>query len=96
MHRPGSDALRKLPGDFGWLTGVAGVDPVDVPVLFEREDETNLKGAARSDAGRERYEFGGKVLGFDRAGAAVADGLQLRVRRGEDEEGTDKEKKRLG
>ena len=71
---------------FGWLAGVAGVDPVDVPVLFQGEDEADLEGAAGGDAGGERDEFGGEMLGLDGAGAAVADDLKLGVR-GRDERG---------
>ncbi|WP_433983454.1 hypothetical protein RBB78_19695 [Tunturiibacter empetritectus] len=64
----------------GGLAGVAGVDPVDMPVLFEGEDEADLKGAAGGDTRGERDEFGGEMLGFDGAGAAVADDLKLGVR----------------
>ena len=67
------------PGDVGWLAGVAGVDPVDVPVLLEREDKTDLQGSTWCDGGSERDKLGGKVLGLDRAGAAVADNLDLRI-----------------
>jgi hypothetical protein len=35
LHGAGGDAIGKRPGDLGRLAGVAGVDPVDVPVLFE-------------------------------------------------------------
>ena len=38
LHGTGGDAVGEGPVDFGRLAGVAGVDPVDVPVLFERED----------------------------------------------------------
>ena len=79
LHGAGGDAVGEGPGDFGRLAGVAGVDPVDVPVLFEREDEADLKGAAGSDVRGEGDELGGEVLGFDRAGAAVSYDLELRV-----------------
>ena len=79
LHGAGGDAVGEGPVDLRWLAGVAGVDPVDVPVLFEGEDEADLEGAAGGDAGGERDEFGGEMLGFDRAGAAVADDLKLGV-----------------
>ena len=80
LHGAGGEAGGEGPGDLGWLAGVAGVDPVDVPVLFEGEDETELEGSAGSDGGGDGDELGGEVLGLDGAGAAVADGRQLRVR----------------
>src|SRR5580692_5174697 len=52
-HGAGGDAFGEGPGDFGWLAGVACVDPVDVPVLLEGEDEADLEGAAGADAGGE-------------------------------------------
>ena len=79
LHGAGGDAGGECPGYFGRLAGVAGVDPVDVPVLFEGEDEAGLEGAAGRDAGGERDEFGGEVLGLDGAGAAVSDDLKLCV-----------------
>ncbi len=51
LHGAGGDAVGERPGDFGWLAGVAGVDPVDVPVLLEREDEADLEGSAGGDGG---------------------------------------------
>src|SRR6202000_3104037 len=39
LHWSGSDAVGKSPGDLRWFPGVAGVDPVDMPVFFEGEDE---------------------------------------------------------
>ena len=51
LHGAGGDAVGEGPGDFGRFAGVAGVDPVDVPVLFEREDEADLEGAAGGDGG---------------------------------------------
>ena len=63
-------------------------------MLFEGEDEAYLEGATGGDAGGERYEFGGEMLGFDGAGAAVTDNLKLGERglerqrgAGEDQEG---------
>ncbi len=77
LHGPGGDAGGQRPGDVGRLAGVAGVDPVDVPVLFDGEDEAGLEGAADGDLRdglrRERGELDGEVLGLDGAGAAVAD-----------------------
>ncbi len=81
LHGAGGDAGGEGPGDFGWLAGVAGVEPVDVPVLFEGEDEADLEGSAGGDAGGERDELGGEVLGLDGAGAAVADDRKLGVAR---------------
>jgi hypothetical protein len=49
-------------------------------VLFQGEDETDLKGPARGDTGGERDEFSSEMLGLDGTGAAVADDLKLRVR----------------
>ncbi len=94
LHGAGGDSVGERPGDLWWLAGVAGVDPVDVPVLFEREDEADLEGAAGGDGGRERDEFGGEMLGFDRAGAAVADDLKLGVCGGMKKEGTGEEQQR--
>ena len=78
LHGAGGDACGQGPGDLWRFAGVAGVDPVDVPVLFEGEDEADLEGAAGSDGGGEGDELGGEVLGLDGAGAAVADDLKLR------------------
>ena len=47
LHGAGGDAVGEGPGDFGRLAGVAGVDPVDVPVLFEGEDEAEPGGCRR-------------------------------------------------
>src|SRR5205823_14378135 len=71
-----------------------GVDPVDVPVLFQREDEADLESAARSDAGGERREFRCEMLRFNRAGAAVADDLKLGVCGRMKEEGAGDEQQR--
>ena len=87
LHGAGGDAVGEGPGDFGRLAGVAGVDPVDVPVLFEGEDEAGLEGAAGGDAGGEGDELGGEVLGLDGAGAAVADDLKLGVGGAEERRG---------
>ena len=75
LHRARGDAVGEGPGDLGWFAGVAGVEPVDVPVLFEGEDEADLEGSAGGDAGGEGDEFSGEMLGLDGAGAAVADDL---------------------
>ncbi len=91
MHWTRSDAVGEGPGDFGWFARVARVEPVDVPVLFEGEDQAYLKGSARGDAWRERDEFSGEVLGLDGAGAAVADDLKLSVRGDVKEEGAGEE-----
>jgi len=85
LERAGGEALGEGPLDGGWFAGVAGVDPVDVPVLLDGEDEADDLGAAGSDLRRERGEFGGEVLGFDGAGAAVADFLNLGAERGAEE-----------
>jgi hypothetical protein len=53
LHGTCGDAVGEGPGDLWRLAGVAGVDPVDVPVLFEGEDEAGLESAAGSDAGGE-------------------------------------------
>jgi hypothetical protein len=94
LHGTGGDAFGEGPCDFGRLAGVAGVDPVDVPVLFERDDEAGLEGAAGGDGGSERDEFGGEMLGFDRAGTAVADDLKLGVGWRMKEEGAGNEQQR--
>ncbi len=54
LHGACGDAVGESPGDFGWFAGVASVDPVDVPVLLEREDEANLEGASGRDVRGER------------------------------------------
>jgi hypothetical protein len=87
LHRAGSDAVGEGPSDFWRFAGVAGVEPVDVPVLFEGEDETDLESATWGDAGGEGDEFSSEMLGLDGAGAAVADDLKLRLRGGVKEEG---------
>ena len=83
LHGAGGDAGGQRPGDLGRLAGVAGVDPVDVPVLLEGEDEADLQGSAGGDGGGEGDELRGEVLGLDGAGAAVAYDLNLRVARSE-------------
>ena len=50
----GGEALGKRPVDGGRVAGAAGVDPVDVPVFFEGEDEADLEGFAGGDVGGER------------------------------------------
>jgi hypothetical protein len=50
-----------------------------VPGLFESEDQADLVGSAGGDAGGERDEFCGEMLGFDGPGTAVADDLELGV-----------------
>jgi hypothetical protein len=62
-------------------------------VLFEGEDEADLEGAAGGDAGGERDELCGEMLGFDGAGAAVANDLKLRVRGSEEHRGAGEEQK---
>ncbi len=79
LHGAGGEARGEGPDDLGRLAGVAGVDPVDVPVLFEGEDEAELEGSAGRDGGGGGDELGGEVRGLDGAGAAVADRGQLGV-----------------
>src|SRR5882724_7633707 len=54
------DAFWKRPLHMRWLAGVAGVDPVDVPSLFEGEDQTNGKIASLCDLWPCGDEFDGK------------------------------------
>ncbi len=81
LQGAGGEALGERPLNGRGLAGVAGVDPVDVPVLLDGEDEADGLSAAGSDLRGERGELGGKVLGFDGTGAAVADFCDLRVKR---------------
>ena len=93
LHGAGGDSVGKGPGDFRGLAGVACVDPVDVPVLLEREDEADLKGSAGGDVWREGDEFGGEVLGFDGAGAAVSYDLELGAGRRMKDQGAGEEQR---
>jgi hypothetical protein len=61
-------------------------------VFFEREDKASLEGTAGSDAGSERDEFRGEMLGLDRTGASVADDRKLGGCGWIKEEGAGKEK----
>jgi hypothetical protein len=63
-------------------------------VLFEREDEADLESAAGGNAGGERGKFSREVLGFDRAGAAVANDLKLGVCGRMEEKGAGDEQQR--
>jgi hypothetical protein len=85
LERAGSDAFREGPLDGRRLTGVAGIGPVDVPVLFQREREADLQSAAGSDLRGEGNELDGEVLGLEGPGGAVADFFDLGGS-GEDEE----------
>ena len=80
LHLAGGEAGRQSPLDGGGVAGVAGVDPVHVPVLFKRDDEADGVGASGRDAGREGGQLGGEVQRFNRAGGAVADFRDLCVR----------------
>jgi hypothetical protein len=93
LHGTGGDAGGERPGNLWWIASVAGVDPVDVPVLFEGDDESSLNGAPGCDAGGERDELGCKMLGLDWAWTAVANDLKLRVRGRMVEEDTGEEQK---
>jgi hypothetical protein len=63
-------------------------------MLFEREDEADLESAAGGDAGGEGDQFGGEMLGFDRAGSAVANDRKLGLCGRMKEEGTGNEQQR--
>jgi len=69
----GGEAGGERPLDGGGLAGVSGVEPVDVPVLLDGEDEADYLRAAGGDCRAEFDQFRGEVLRFDRAGAAIAE-----------------------
>jgi hypothetical protein len=94
LQGSGGDAGGQGPFDVGRLTGVAGVVPIDVPLLFHGEDEASLQGSAGGDGGAEARQLGGEVLGLHGAGAAVADDLQLGARGGD--EGAESHNERTG
>ncbi len=79
LQRPGGDAFGQRPVDLGRLAGVTGVDPVNMPVLFDGDDQPSLHAAANGNLRGQRGEFDGEVRGFERARAAVADFDDLRV-----------------
>ncbi len=76
-HRTGGEAGGQRPVDVRRIASVAGVEPVDVPLLLHGEYQAGLQGAAGSDGGAEADQLRGEVLGFNRAWAAVADGGEL-------------------
>ena len=84
LYGAGGDAFGKHPGDRGRIAGVAGVDPVDVPVLVERDYEAHLHRTAGRNIRGERDHLRGEVQGFDGSGTAVAQLRQLRVRSGKE------------
>ena len=90
-----SDARGQRPCDVRRLTGVAGVHPVNVPVLFERELKARLQGSTGSDARPESDQFRSEMLRFYRARAAIADNLKLRICGWMKEEDTDKNEQRV-
>ena len=73
------------------FAGVSSVDPVDVPVRIEGEDETGLKCSAGGDRRGGRDQFRGQMLGLYRAGATVANYRKLRMSGQEREEKTDRD-----
>ena len=64
-----------------------------MPVLLDGEDEADGLGAAGGDLRGERGELCGEVLGFDGAGAAVADLGDLGAKRAQDAEQREQQKK---
>jgi len=89
LEGAGGDSFGERPLDFRGKAGVSGVDPVDVPVLFDGDDEACLNGATGGDLVGERGEFYGEVRSFERAGATVAyfDDLGVGGEAGEQREG---------
>jgi hypothetical protein len=65
------------PVDARRLTGVSGVDPIDVPLVFESDDEANIKGAAGSDRRGQRDHLNREMLGLYRTGTSIANDLEL-------------------
>jgi hypothetical protein len=83
LHGAGGDTGGQRPGDLWWFARVAGVDPIDVPLLLKRKDKPDLQGSAGSNRRRERYQLRGQMLCFNRPWASITDRLNLSASRAE-------------
>src|SRR5450759_2098625 len=59
---PGAEAWRKLPFERWWLARISGVDPVNVPAMFQYEMYTELQIGARFNGFLARDQFDASVL----------------------------------
>lgn len=75
LHRTGGDSLRQLPFDRWRFAGIAGIDPVDMPVVIEDEVQARLKAGAGSDGCRGGDERDLKV-GCGGRGTVRGDGAR--------------------
>ena len=59
---PGAEAWRKLPFERWWLAGISGVDPVNVPAMFQYEMHTELQIGAGFNRWLPSQQFDASVL----------------------------------
>ena len=74
------DAGGELPGERRRQARIAGVVPVGVPILLDRETQRDGERLARDDRRLRRDELGFDVRGLDRVAAGTARAHERRMR----------------